>query len=114
METPFILDIGGEGRHPTAWNLNPRATKTLGPDRGEPIPRLIRGRGESIPLPDRSVDVVIVEQTPLQDWSTTGDARSHRANWLIPIIRAACKSPYRAGYFLARDINTGWEFSESG
>ena len=34
----FILDIGGEGRHPDAWNLNPRKTKTLGPDRGLPIP----------------------------------------------------------------------------
>ncbi len=62
----MILDIGGEGRHPEAWNLNPKRRKTLGHQRGEPIPRLIHGRGESIPLSDRSVDVVIVERTPLR------------------------------------------------
>ena len=65
-ESPFILDIGGEGRHPEAWNLNPRTHRSLAPHRGEPIPRLIRGRGESIPLPERSVDLVIVERTPLR------------------------------------------------
>jgi hypothetical protein len=65
-EDPVILDIGGEGRHPEAWNLNPRSRKTLGQQRGELIPRLIQGRGEGIPLPDRTVDVLIVERTPLR------------------------------------------------
>lgn len=65
-EAPFILDIGGEGRHPAAWNLNPRTLRTFGPDQGQPIPRLIRGRGERIPLADASVDVIIVERTPLR------------------------------------------------
>ena len=60
-----MLDIGGEGRHRLAWNLNPRALGTLGAVRGRPIPRLIRARGESIPLADKSVDVLIVERTPL-------------------------------------------------
>ena len=58
---PMILDIGGEGRHPEAWNLNPRSRKTVGKQRGELIPLLIQGRGESIPLADRTVDVLIVE-----------------------------------------------------
>jgi hypothetical protein len=40
--------------------------RSLSPKRGELIPRLIRGRGESIPLPGRSVDLVIVERTPLR------------------------------------------------
>jgi ubiquinone/menaquinone biosynthesis C-methylase UbiE len=64
-DSPTILDIGGEGRHPEAWNLNPRRHKTFGPERGQLIPRWIEGRGERIPLPDRSVDVLIVERTPL-------------------------------------------------
>ena len=63
--SPTILDVGGEGRHPEAWNLNPRPRKTVGPQRGEPIPRWIEGRGERIPLPDGSVQEIIVERTPL-------------------------------------------------
>ena len=62
---PFIVDIGGEGRYPEAWNINPSRCKTFGPRRGEPIPRLIRSRAEAIPLPDRYVDMIIVERTPL-------------------------------------------------
>lgn len=66
QRVPVILDIGGEGRHPAAWNLNPRATKTFGPERGTAIPRHIAGRAEQIPLAAGSVDVVIVERTPLR------------------------------------------------
>ena len=62
----FTLDIGGEGRHHDAWNLNPSLVKTRGPDRGSPIPRLIRGRSDAIPLADNSVDRIIVERTPLR------------------------------------------------
>jgi ubiquinone/menaquinone biosynthesis C-methylase UbiE len=64
-DSPALLDIGGEGRHPEAWNLNPRRHKTFGPERGELIPRWIEGRGERIPLPDGSVETLIVERTPL-------------------------------------------------
>ena len=62
----FILDIGGEGAHPHAWNLNPSRVRTLNPHRGTPIPRLIPGRADAIPLPDHSVDQIIVERTPLR------------------------------------------------
>lgn len=62
-----LLDVGGEGRYATAINLNPRAEKTLGPDKGEPIPNRIDGRAEDIPLPDRSVQAIVVERTPLRD-----------------------------------------------
>ncbi len=64
--SPFVLDIGGEGRHPLAWNLNKRVARSFGPARGEPIPRLICGRGDAIPLGDDSVDQIIVERTPLR------------------------------------------------
>lgn len=63
--SPFILDVGGEGRHDEAWNLNPRCVKTLAPGRGEPIPNHIPGRADAIPLTDDVVDLVIVERTPL-------------------------------------------------
>lgn len=69
------LDIGGEGRNVGAWNLNPRATKTFGPDAGQPIPNWIAGRAEAIPLPDASVQCVIVERTPLRDQSLREIAR---------------------------------------
>ena len=62
----FILDIGGEGAHPHAWNLNPSRVRTLNPRRGTPIPRHISGRADAIPLPDHSVDQIIVERTPLR------------------------------------------------
>ena len=62
----FVLDIGGEGRHPKAWNLNRSRVKTFGCERGQPIPRLIQARGDGIPLPSDSVDQVIVERTPLR------------------------------------------------
>ncbi len=61
-----MVDLGGEGRHPRAWNLNPRTTKTFGPQAGQPIPRLIVARGEALPLRDASVDVLIAERTPLR------------------------------------------------
>jgi N-acyl-D-amino-acid deacylase len=66
LSSPLVVDIGGEGRHPEAWNVNPSPVKTLGPGRGEPIPRLLAGRAESLPLEDQGVDVVIVEKTPLR------------------------------------------------
>jgi hypothetical protein len=61
----LILDIGGEGRYPNAWNLNPRRFRTCGRLRGQPIPNWLPGRAECIPLPARSVHAIIVERTPL-------------------------------------------------
>jgi ubiquinone/menaquinone biosynthesis C-methylase UbiE len=61
----ITLDIGGEGRRAAAINLNRSRYKTLGPKRGELIPRLIVGRADAIPLADDSVARVVVERTPL-------------------------------------------------
>ena len=61
----LFLDIGGEGRHSDAVNVNPRRYKTLGPGRGEPIPRLIVARADAIPLASGSVARIVVERTPL-------------------------------------------------
>lgn len=62
---PFVIDVGGEGRHEEAWNVNPSRVRTFGPFRGQPIPRLILGRSDAIPLPNHCVDKIIVERTPL-------------------------------------------------
>lgn len=62
-----LLDVGGEGRYATAINLNPSAEKTLGPDKGQPIPCRIGGRAEDIPLDDKSVETIVVERTPLRN-----------------------------------------------
>ncbi len=63
--TDVVLDIGGEGRHAGAWNLNPSRVKTIGPERGQLIPQHILGRADDIPLADGSVDRLIAERTPL-------------------------------------------------
>lgn len=63
--TRITLDIGGEGRRAGVLNLNRSRYKTLGPNRGQLIPRLIVGRAEAIPFSTGSVRRVIVERTPL-------------------------------------------------
>ncbi len=69
------LDIGGEGRYEDAWNLNPSAVRTVAPHRGELIPQRISGRVEAIPLPDDSVEQVIMERTPIRKASLYEIAR---------------------------------------
>jgi hypothetical protein len=64
-QSPFVVDIGGEGRHHDALNVNPRQTKSFGPDRGALIPRLIVGRAEATTLSNQCADLIIVERTPL-------------------------------------------------
>lgn len=60
-----ILDIGGEGRHAGALNLNPSRVKTIGTDRGSPISNWIQGRADDLPFPSQSIDLIIVERVGL-------------------------------------------------
>jgi hypothetical protein len=96
-DSPTVLDIGGEGRHADAWNLNPRRYKTFGPQRGELIPRWIEGRGERIPLPDGSVEVLIVERTPLVPATLAEIARvaSARARIILRHVPVHHLDPHR-------------------
>jgi hypothetical protein len=71
----ITVDIGGEGRHPGALNINPSRNKTLGVDRGSVIPNVIVARADRLPLADRSVARVIVERTPLSRASLAEIAR---------------------------------------
>jgi hypothetical protein len=91
-----FLDIGGEGRHADAWNLNPSRVRTMGKHRGSSIPRLILGRADGIPFADRSVEKIIVERTPLR-----GAALAEMARVIVPhgtiILRHAitpCGNPH--------------------
>jgi hypothetical protein len=96
-DDPMVLDIGGEGRHPEAWNLNPRPHKTLGQQRGALIPRLMQGRGECIPLDDRTVDVLIVERTPLRAATLVEIRRVARPSAMIILRHAIAhqRDPHR-------------------
>lgn len=62
----LVLDVGGEGRHGFAWNLNLRQSQSGTAHTKGPIPRLIVARADAIPLADCSVDLAIVERTPLR------------------------------------------------
>lgn len=97
ITTIHQLDIGGEGRYPSAWNLNPRATKALGPNAGQPIPNLIAGRAEKIPLPDSSVNLILVERTPLRDQSLKEIARiaAPTARVILRHARPAWADPHQ-------------------
>lgn len=59
------IDIGGEGRHAHAWNVNSAATKTIGSERGQPIARLVQARASQLPFGAASIDEVLLERTPL-------------------------------------------------
>jgi SAM-dependent methyltransferase len=101
----FILDIGGEGRHHMAWNLNPRPHKTLGPQRGRPIPRLILGRAEAIPLPDASVDHIYLERAPLTRAGLCEIARVIRPGGRVVLRHVAW--PGRDRHLLAKQLLCG-------
>ena len=102
----LVLDIGGEGRHKAAWNLNLRRLRTLGPQRGQPIPRHILGRAEAIPWASGTVDQVIVERTPLRVNALKEIVRVTAPDGLV-ILRHAC-IPGRDPHLLAREIVPGW------
>lgn len=63
--TEVILDIGGEGRFENAINLNPQfLTSTTGVE-GRLIPNWLPGTGNQIPLADLSVDIIHLQNAPI-------------------------------------------------
>jgi hypothetical protein len=101
----FILDVGGEGCHPEAWNVNPSALKTVGKQRGQPIPRHIHGRADAIPFADGSVNGIIVERTPLQLSALQEIARVIASPGII-VLRHV-QPPYGDPHMLALQILPG-------
>lgn len=60
------IDIGGEGRHRGAINVNPNwVTSTTGAP-GRPIPNLVVARGEALPFASGVADLVTVENAPIR------------------------------------------------
>ena len=104
-QSEFVLDVGGEGRHPDAWNLNPSAVRTIGKNRGEPIPQHICGRGDDIPLPTGSVDILICERTPLQVSTLREMARVIDADGVITLRHA--RFPFFDPHAIAKQFLTG-------
>jgi hypothetical protein len=66
----FVIDIGGEGRHPTAVNINVASTaSTPGPSDsykfGDKIPRLFMIKdGDNLPFKNSSVSKAISQSSP--------------------------------------------------
>lgn len=66
-DLPIILDVGGEGRYVGAINLNPQPITSTTGEAGHIIPNWVPGRGDHIPLPEQSVDVIYLENAPLNN-----------------------------------------------
>jgi hypothetical protein len=62
---PIILDIGGEGRHIGAINLNPTPLTSTTGEPGRVIDGWVPGFGDQIPLPDHSVNQIYLENAPV-------------------------------------------------
>jgi RHS repeat-associated protein len=58
------IDIGGEGAHPEAINLNP--TNVTSTNEATLIPRRVPGVGERLPFSSRTADVITLEGAPLR------------------------------------------------
>jgi len=86
----LTIDIGGEGRHSGAVNVNPSRVRTLGPHRGLPIPRLIQARADCLPLATGSVDRILVERTPLSSHALREIARVISPGGTIVLRHVPC------------------------
>ena len=80
------LDIGGEGRHFNAVNLNPSTHTTCLSGPQLPIPNHLQGRGESIPCSDCSVFLITIENTEITEDMTIEIKRVLDAHGIIRLI----------------------------
>lgn len=64
-DQPIILDIGGEGRYVGAINLNPQPITSTTGEAGRIIPNWVPGMGIDIPFPKKVVDIIHLENAPI-------------------------------------------------
>jgi hypothetical protein len=83
------LDIGGEGRYPGALNVNPMGLTSTTGEAGRPIPNLVVGRGEALPIADHVADLVTVESAPLRPGAADEIARVLRPGGEIRLFHPA-------------------------
>ena len=94
------LDVGGEGRYPEFWNVNPSRLKTLGCERGKPIPRWVYGRVQNIPFDDNSVQNLIVERAPLMRHGVREILRVIRPGGTVVLRHANIMDPHEYAHSL--------------
>ncbi len=91
-----LLDVGGEGRLKRAINLNVSSVKTLGKNKGQPIPHFLRGRADAIPLPVNSVRTLVMERTPLTEAAVVEIQRvTAPGGYIILRHNASINDPHR-------------------
>jgi RHS repeat-associated protein len=81
------VDIGGEGAHASAINLNPQRVTSTTPSR--PIPRLVPGVGERLPLSSSTADLITVEGAPLRAGAAQEIGRVLRPTGEIRLVHPA-------------------------
>lgn len=80
------IDIGGEGRYPGAINVNPYAVTSTTGEPGRPIPNLVVGRGERLPIASGIADVISVESAPLRPGAAEEIARVLKPGGLVRLL----------------------------
>ena len=83
------LDIGGEGRYPGAFNVNPMGLTSTTGTPGRPIPNLVVGRAEALPIADHVADLVTVESAPIRPGAADEIARVLRPGGEIRLLHPA-------------------------
>jgi hypothetical protein len=79
------IDVGGEGAHEAAINLNLATDGGLGP-----IPRLVLGMAQAMPMATRSIDLTTVENIPVHHAGIIEEvARTIRTSGEVRLVNPA-------------------------
>jgi RHS repeat-associated protein len=113
---PVRVDIGGEGHNAGATNVNRSKTRSNpgpnGEPAGSPIPDLVLGRGERLPIKTGSADEVFVENVPMSDGILDEAGRITRPGGKIHLGGPDAESVRDAAERLAR--RTGGQVTDAG